>query len=299
MVKEREINLEGHTELVDALDFCPTKNYLLSGSKDTTVRLWDVEKKDLKKIFRKHQKQVCAARWLQENKFASAGFDKCIKICDTETGKVVSDFKDRDWILDLKVNPRDKNLLLVCGAKGICSLWDVRRKEAVFQAKEPEGRSWGSLNFTVDWDPYNTDHYAVGNGAGSITIWDKRKLKAESVKNFETDYGAINSLAFNPVVKNVIVAAYLIWQKKNSVQKSPGLLLFFAHLLLNPLWIYLFFVAHNLQAAAALIVGITICAWTILYLFKKESEQAAYWFLPYCLWISYAAALSVSYYLNN
>jgi hypothetical protein len=26
-------------------------------------------------------------------------------------------------------------------------------------------------------------------------------------KNFETDYGAINSLAFNPVVKNVIVAA--------------------------------------------------------------------------------------------
>jgi tryptophan-rich sensory protein len=108
-------------------------------------------------------------------------------------------------------------------------------------------------------------------------------------------YGIVWPLLYTTMA----VAAYLIWQKKNSVQKSPGLLLFFAHLLLNPLWIYLFFVAHNLQAAAALIVGITICAWTILYLFKKESEQAAYWFLPYCLWISYAAALSVSYYLNN
>lgn len=131
-------------------------------------------------------------------------------------------------------------------------------------------------------------------GSSARESWYKNLVKP-CFSPPQWSYGIVWPLLY----ATMAVAAFLVWQKKDSVQKSPGLLLFFAHLSLNALWIYLFFVAHNLQVAAALIVGIAACAWTILYLFNQEEKQATYWFLPYCLWISYAASLSVSYYLHN
>ncbi len=95
------------------------------------------------------------------------------------------------------------------------------------------------------------------------------------------------------------IAAFIIWEKSKSISKDKGLQLFFVQLALNPLWIYLFFVKHNLEAAAYLIILIAACAWTVTYLFSQKNKEAAYWLLPYTLWISYAAALSYQYYQLN
>jgi len=53
-------SLNGHTNQVHCICFSPDRKYLLSGSADTTVRLWSIEKGTCQKVFSQHTDHVNA-----------------------------------------------------------------------------------------------------------------------------------------------------------------------------------------------------------------------------------------------
>lgn len=96
----------------------------------------------------------------------------------------------------------------------------------------------------------------------------------------------------------IAVAGWLIWT-------SPGqyrtliLALWASQLLLNAAWSYIFFGRHDLGlglldiiALWTTIAAFTLAAWPV-------SQWAALLFIPYLLWVSYAAALNASIWLRN
>jgi len=96
------------------------------------------------------------------------------------------------------------------------------------------------------------------------------------------------------------VAVYLVYEKgpKNRVVKR-ALAVFAAQLLLNALWSIVFFGAHMILAAAVVIVLLWAGILASIVLFRPISKAAAWLLVPYILWVSFATALNVSFFLLN
>lgn len=96
------------------------------------------------------------------------------------------------------------------------------------------------------------------------------------------------------------LAAWLVYDKgfkKPEVKKA--LTVFGVQLLLNILWSIVFFGAHQLFGAVVVIVLLwAMILWTIL-LFHEISKSAAYLLIPYILWVSFAAVLTVAVFVLN
>ena len=59
----------------------PDSRFLVSGSKDTTLKVWEVAGKRLKEDLPGHQDEVFAVDWSAEGgKVASGGKDKAVRI---------------------------------------------------------------------------------------------------------------------------------------------------------------------------------------------------------------------------
>lgn len=92
------------------------------------------------------------------------------------------------------------------------------------------------------------------------------------------------------------VSLYLIIDKTK--EKLPYIL-FGAQLVLNFFWTLIFFGLKNIPLAIAEIIILWgLILWTILS-FKKYSKPAAYLFIPYILWVTFATILTINIFLLN
>ena len=102
--------------------------------------------------------------------------------------------------------------------------------------------------------------------------------------------------AFAPVWTTLYIlmaiAGWLVWLQPPGPARSRALLIFFVQLALNFAWSPLFFRFHQIGAAAAEIV-LLWCAIGAFILFAWNVSRAAAWlFLPYLAWVSFAAFLN-------
>ncbi len=85
------------------------------------------------------------------------------------------------------------------------------------------------------------------------------------------------------------IALYLVWANK------PVRILFFIHLVFNGIWSIIFFGLKNPFYAFLDIIILWILILVLIFKFFKIRKAAGYLFLPYLLWVSFAAVLN--YYL--
>jgi WD40 repeat protein len=80
--------LEGHTGSVFALAFSPDGKTLASGSKDTTVKLWDLTTGKNIATLQGHTDYVRSVAFSPDGKtLASASHDRTIKLWDLQRGR--------------------------------------------------------------------------------------------------------------------------------------------------------------------------------------------------------------------
>lgn len=60
-------------------------------------------------------------------------------------------------------------------------------------------------------------------------------------------------------------------------------------------WAWLFYVPHQLGAAAACLAGAGVLTWILVLVVARHETWAGLLLLPYALWLSVATALSVAY----
>lgn len=96
------------------------------------------------------------------------------------------------------------------------------------------------------------------------------------------------------------ISAYFVYEKglgRRDIRKA--LAVFGVQLLLNTLWSIVFFGAHMILAAAAIIVLLWGMIAATIWLFFKISKAAACLLVPYILWVSFATVLNISLYVLN
>jgi benzodiazapine receptor len=97
------------------------------------------------------------------------------------------------------------------------------------------------------------------------------------------------------------VAAGLVWDRIDfeKIMVKKALVLFAIQLGLNALWSYLFFGLMNPTLALIEIVVLWLMIYETYIQFAKINKIAGYLFIPYLLWVSFAAVLNGSIWWLN
>ena len=96
----------------------------------------------------------------------------------------------------------------------------------------------------------------------------------------------------------IAVAGWLVWRSK-AVSVTKPILLWLLQLILNGLWSGLFFGLHRPDLAAIDIIALLVTICFFVASAKKISVVAAGLFVPYALWVAYAAAVNFSIWHMN
>jgi len=94
------------------------------------------------------------------------------------------------------------------------------------------------------------------------------------------------------------IAAYLVSRTKK-LGVTFVLWLYFAHLIVNAFWSIVFFTLHEILLSVFVILLLLGLIILLAALFYRYSRFAAYLMVPYILWVSYAAALSIGFLVLN
>jgi len=132
-----------------------------------------------------------------------------------------------------------------------------------------------------------------------------------TMPSIPTWYVALNKPVFNP--PNWIfgpvwttlyilmgISAYLILRQGLSNRRVIlALSLFVLQLLLNLEWSLIFFARHNIGLAFGEIILLWLMILFTAFYFYRMSKVAAWLFVPYILWVSFAAVLNFSIWMLN
>jgi translocator protein len=95
------------------------------------------------------------------------------------------------------------------------------------------------------------------------------------------------------------LAAWLVWSERYHRARNISLLAYWLQLLINALWVPVFFGAKNIGAALFIIVALWLSvAWTLRE-FGRVKPAAAWLWVPYLAWVSLAVALNLSIWKLN
>ncbi|XP_057653729.1 pre-mRNA-processing factor 17 [Diorhabda carinulata] len=161
----------GHSKGVSAIRWFPkTAHLFLSASMDCRIKLWEVynERRCIRTYYG-HRQAVRDINFNNSGKhFLSAGYDRYIKLWDTETGQVISRYTSRKIPYCVKFNPdRNKQHLFVAGTsdkKIIC--WDTRSGDIV----QEYDRHLGAVNSITFVD--ENRRFVTTSDDKSLRVWE-------------------------------------------------------------------------------------------------------------------------------
>ncbi|XP_071528942.1 pre-mRNA-processing factor 17 [Panulirus ornatus] len=162
---------KGHTKGVSAIRWFPKSGHLLlSCAMDTKIKIWEVfNSRRCIRTYMGHKQAVRDACFDNEGKqFLSAGYDRFIKLWDTETGECISRFTSRKIPYCVKFHPdEEKQNLFVAGTsdkKIVC--WDIRTEEIV----QEYDRHLGAVN-TITFIDENRRFVSTSDDK-SLRVWE-------------------------------------------------------------------------------------------------------------------------------
>jgi len=161
----------GHSKAITAIRWFPRSAHLfLSSGMDCKIKLWEVYK-DRRCILtymghKQAVRDICFNR--RGDRFISCGYDRALKLWDTETGQCIKRFANRKVAFCIKFNPdEERSHLFLSGMsdkKILC--WDTRSGNVV----QEYDRHLGSINTVTFVD--NNRRFVTTSDDKSLRVWE-------------------------------------------------------------------------------------------------------------------------------
>jgi WD40 repeat protein len=160
--------LDGHTDVVEGIEYSPDGSRIASGSHDRTVRVWDAATKECLRVLEGHAEWVKGVAYSpQGNQLASASIDNTVRLWDVETGECRFILIGHSEAVQTVAYSMNGNLLASAGTDKILRLWDTVTGacRAVIENFQDfiRGVAWGSTS--------DANCLVAGNKDGSVLKW--------------------------------------------------------------------------------------------------------------------------------
>ncbi len=205
---DKQNRLNGHQDSVNSVSFSPNGKTLASGSRDKTIKLWDLASGKEIRTLSGHQEGVNSVSFSPDGKtLASGSDDKSIKLWDLTSGKeprTLSGHKKR--VNSVSFSPDGKTLASV-SLNNTIKLWNLStgaESRTLSGDREPD---W-SLSYESDWlsfsqNPdssvsFSPDGKTLASGSWNETIklWDLATGKR--LRTLSGHQSFVNSVSFSP-----------------------------------------------------------------------------------------------------
>ena len=236
----RELPFE--VDSLQAADFSPDGNFLLTGNTDGKANLWDVKTGNLIRTYTGHTGPIWSMTFSPDNKYliTSAG-DGTVRIWDVRTGQELRRFTFPGFVEGLAVSP-DSKWILFGGDPGLTSLWTMDAKSYLpvlnhgagvnAVAFSPDGkliltggtdgvaRVWDSetgenlhdfkghtdvINYGAAFSP-DGNYIVAGSWDSTVRIWDAQT--GEQVRQFVGDTTNVHDTVYSPDGSHLLTAGY-------------------------------------------------------------------------------------------
>ncbi|KAI4350269.1 hypothetical protein L6164_004740 [Bauhinia variegata] len=188
-----DLRLRGHDKEGYGLSWSPFKEgYLLSGSMDHKICLWDVSAAAQEKVldavhvYQAHESLVNDVSWHLKNEslFGSVGDDCQLIIWDLRTNQAQQSVKAHEREVNfLSFNPYNEWILATASSDTTVNLFDTRKLAVplhVLSSHEDEV-------FQVEWDPNHETVLASSGSDRRLMVWDLNRVGDEQLEGDAND----------------------------------------------------------------------------------------------------------------
>ncbi|KAL9296338.1 hypothetical protein ACSQ67_022234 [Phaseolus vulgaris] len=183
-----DLRLRGHDKEGYGLSWSPFKSgYLLSGSHDHKICLWDVPAAsqesvlDAIHVYEGHESAVEDVSWSMkdENLFGSVGDDCKLVIWDLRTNKPQQSVKPHENEVNfLSFSPYNEWVLATASSDTTVGLFDTRKLEIPLHVLS----SHSDEVFQVEWDPNHETVLASSGADRRLMVWDLNRVGDEQIE---------------------------------------------------------------------------------------------------------------------
>ena len=197
--------LEGHTRAVPSVAFSPIDATLLaSGSRDGTVKLWDVATRRNIATLEGHTWLILSVAFSSDGTvLASGSADSTVKLWDVATRRNIATLRGHtSWIRSVVFSPVDATLLASGSVDRTVKLWDVATRRNI-ATLEGHTDSVNSVSFSTDGVTL-----ASSSRDGAIKLWDVATRRNIATLEDETHHSwEQTSIAFSPVDATLLASS--------------------------------------------------------------------------------------------
>jgi len=203
-IKEVEIFPQlGHIGSVNSVAFSPDGKYVLTGSSDNTIKLWEVESGREIRTFLGHTKSVYSVAFSPDGKYVLTGSsDNTIKLWEIESGREIRTFSGHTKSVYSVAFSPDGKQILSGSVDNTIKLWDVTNGLEL-RTFSGYGDNINSVAFSPDGKQilsgstgYNSKKE---NSYSEVKLWDI--ASGREIRTFSVGRGFV---AFSPDGKQVL-----------------------------------------------------------------------------------------------
>jgi WD40 repeat protein len=170
------VSSERHSRTISSLSWSHDSNKIVSGSWDTTIKIWNGKSLELLKTLNGHSDTVWSVSWNHDGRLIASGSgDKTIKIWDSSGYKLQTLRGHSDWVQSVAWNhnsskivsgSNDETIKVWHWTKSTFYLWNGRMTWKILKTLKCHSRV-----FSVSWN-HDGSRILSGSWDHQIKIWD-------------------------------------------------------------------------------------------------------------------------------